>query len=385
LNNIVRMVSQARLPLAMLLVAAACGDVQPTGPSVAGEPLAGVQAFDCTASVASGTVSCSSPLPAGPSLAILGGQDDYLRLTSSNVTAVNGIFQFEVTVQNLLPEAMGTPDGVTPDTAGINVFFFGDPVVTAGTGTVTVANEDGSHEYMGPDQPYFRYNQVLVKDQVSAPRTWQLAYAPGVQTFTFRVLVVAELQPLLVINEVLANPKSNGLPAGVPAVADPAGEWFEVYNAGRFAVEMVGMLVADSSGGATGKRQPYHVILSSLVVEPGAYVVIGSTTNSASNGGTPVDYAYGTALQLSNSGSDAVKISRVYGVADTLTVDRVAYSLVGSTVPSAKDGISRELLNPALDNSNIDGSSWADAVPAATYGAANTRGTPKSQNSTFTP
>jgi hypothetical protein len=356
----------------MLLVAAACGDGQPTGPSAAKEPLTAVQAFDCTANVSSGSVSCSSPLPSGPNLTILGRQNDYVVLTSTNVTAVGGIFQFDVTVQNLLNEAMGTPNGVVPDTAGIQVFFLRDPVVTAGTGTVTVANEDGTKEFTGPNQQFFRYSEILAQNSVSASKTWQLAYDPGVQTFAFRVYVAAELQPLLVINEVLANPGGT--------VSDAEGEWFEVYNAGRFPVEMQGMLVADSAGGPTGKRQPYHAIASSLVVPSGGYVVLGKSTNTTINGGVPVDYGYGSAMGFANS-VDALKISRSYGAADTLTIDRTQYA---SAAISAKDGVSRELKNPALDNSNMDGSNWADALVTAVYGPGG-RGTPKAQNSTYTP
>jgi hypothetical protein len=377
--------SQARIPLAMLLVAAACGDGQPTGPSLAAEKFPALQVFECTANVASGSVSCASPLPTGGNFAIIGGQNDNVRLTSSDVTAVGGIFSFNVTVQNLLPEAMGTPDGLALDTAGISVFFHRGPTVTAGTGTVTVANEDGSKEFTAPNQPYFRYSEVLSQDEVSASKTWQLAYTAGVQTFTFKVYVAAVLQPLLVINEVLANPRSGALPPGATGITDANGEWFEVYNAGRFPVQMQGMTISDSSSGSSGK-QKYHVIASSLLVEPGAYVVLGNNANTSTNGGVPVDYAYpNTALMLANT-IDAIKLSRSLTPGDTLalfTVDRIQYA---DGTKSAKDGVSRELLNPVLDNSNVDGSFWADALPGATYGPSGlTRGTPKAQNSTYTP
>jgi len=75
-----------------------------------------------------------------------------------------------------------------------------------------------------------------------------------------------------------------------------------------------------------------------------------------------------------------VKIGRVYGN-DTLTIDRTQYSQASV---SAKDGVSRELKNPALDNSNMDGSNWGDASVTAVYGSGG-RGTPKAQNSAYTP
>ena len=113
----------------------------------------------------------------------------------------------------------------------------------------------------------------------------------------------------------------------------------------------------------------------------------GNTTNPTNNGGVPVDYAWGTALTLS-SVYDAIKIARLFDMSgatpdtsDALTIDRVAYA---SEAISGQNGISRELKNPALDNSNMDGSNWAAAAVSATYGPGG-RGTPKAQNSAFVP
>ncbi len=127
-------------------------------------------------------------------------------------------------------------------------------------------------------------------------------------------------------------------------------------------MDLQDLVIADS---AAAGRRPYHLITSSVPVPSGGYAVLGNTTNTTSNGGVPVDYAYGSALALANS-LDAIKISRVYGT-DTLTLDRAAYA---SAAISAQNGISRELINPSLDNSNIDGSNWADA---STYGGVRRR------------
>jgi hypothetical protein len=278
------------------------------------------------------------------------------------------IFQFDVTVQNLMKEALGTPDGTVADPEGIQVFFSAGPTVTGGTGTATVANADGTGTFTNTNQPYFAYHQILTKDQVTSAKTWQLNMPATATNFTFTLFVESEIQPLLVINEVLSNPGGT--------ITDANGEWFEVYNAGSRRVKMQGMVIADSA--ASGRR-PYHLIASNLIVEPGAYVTLGNTTNTTNNGGVPVDYAYGAALALANS-LDALKIARVFGT-DTLTIDRTQYA---SAAISAQNGISRELINPALDNSNMDGSNWADALVTAVYGPGG-RGTPKAQNSTFTP
>lgn len=350
----------------------ACGDSQLAGPADARVtlPASTVQAFSCTGTQTG--VTCSPLQPGtGDALGVLvGGQNTFVRLTSANASYNAGteIFSMDVTVQNLMNEAMGTPDGVTPDPDGIQVFFHNGPNTTQGTGEVTVANADGTGFFTAAAQPYHRYSEILEKDEVSGVKTWQFSMPSTVLRFSFVVLIETDVQPLLVINEVLANPGGT--------ITDASGEWFEVYNRGSRSVDMQNMVIADSA--ASGRR-PYHLIASSLPVAPGAYVVLGNTTNTTNNGGVPVDYAYGAALALANS-LDALKIARVVGT-DTLTIDRTQYA---SAAISAQNGISRELLNPALDNSNMDGSNWADALVTAVYGPGG-RGTPKAQNSTYTP
>ena len=356
-------------------VMGACSDQQPVGvrePAAKLPPaVRSLQSFDCTGSI-SGSLSCKpSAGGAGEARGVLiGGQDTYVKLTSSNVSYDSGteIFQFDVTVQNLMNEAIGTPDGTVADPEGIQVFFHAGPTVTDGTGSISVANADGTGTFTAGNQPFFAYSEILDKDEVSAAKTWQLSIPSTVNTFSFTLFIETDVQYLLVINELLANPGGT--------ISDASGEWFEVYNAGTRPVDMQNLVIADSA--ASGRR-PYHLIASSLVIPSGGYVTLGNTTNTTNNGGVPVDYAYGAALAFANS-LDALKIARVYGT-DTLTIDRTQYA---SAAISAQNGISRELTNPALDNSNMDGSNWADALVTAVYGPGG-RGTPKAQNSTFTP
>lgn len=356
---------------------AACSDQQPLGESreavtpPPSSPLRVLQAFDCTGTREQGA-QCrpSSGGAGGASAVVFGGQNVYVKLTSSNNSydSATQILQFDVTVENLLNEAIGTPDGVVADSQGIRVFFHSGPVATSGSGTVEVANEDGTDTFTAPGQPYFTYPEILAKNDTSAAKTWQISMPPTVVTFAFQVYLETDVQYLLVINEMLANPGGT--------ITDANGEWFEVYNAGTFSVNLQGLAIADS---ASSGRRPYHVIPSSISVPSGGYVVLGNTTDATLNGGATVDYAYGSALLLANS-LDALKISRVYGT-DTLTLDRASYAFAAT---SAKNGISRELINPALDNANIDGANWADASVSAVFGPGG-RGTPKAQNSAFVP
>ncbi|MDB4948010.1 MAG: Por secretion system C-terminal sorting protein [Gemmatimonadetes bacterium] len=361
-----------------VLALAACAERWVQGPVgvTAHDPAANaLTTLECTATVKTGVVSCRTPSAStgGAHGDFVGGQNVYTKLTSSNVSYNGGteIFQFDVTVQNLMKEAIGTPDGTIPGVNGIRVFFANGPTATSGTGTITVANADGTGTFTGINQPYFQYNNILAQNAVSPVKTWQLNVPSTVNTFAFTVYLYTDIQPLIVINELLANPGGT--------ISDANGEWVELYNAGTRQVNLQGFFIADSA--ASGRR-PYAMIndtLSSLVIQPGGYFVIGNTKNTTNNGGVPVDYAYGATMAFANS-LDAFKLARVYGT-DTLTIDRTQYA---SAAISAQNGISRELKNALLDNSNMDGSNWVDASVSSVYGPGG-RGTPKAQNSGFTP
>lgn len=378
MNNFFRLHSRQRLPLLVLplmLLASACTDRDLAGPTVqtlpGSPPSSSVVALLCSANVGDRTVSCTRP-PTGVDAAIFGGQNDRVKLTSSNVayTAADSTFGFDVTVQNLLPEKMGTPDGVTLDSAGIRVFFVNGPTVTAGTGSATVANADDETTFTSTNQLFFQYDTVLATNEVSAPRRWQLHVDPTVGTFTFSVYVSTALQPLLVITELIANPGG--------AVQDSSGEYVEVYNAGRFPVNMRGMLLNDQSGSTASVPD---TVPTDFIIPSHAYRVLGRSANTARNGGITVDYLYthkigGTSsvLQLSNSAADHFRIRASTGI----TVDSVGYT---SSAVSAKSGFSRELKNVALDNSNTDGANWAEAT--TNYETSN-KGTPRAPNGTST-
>lgn len=155
-------------------------------------------ALACSADVRTGVVSCRQQPPANAAgvrlQKMLGGQDTYVRLTSSNASYDAGteVFQFDVTVQNLLALTIGSTTGAPPAT-GVMVFFAGDPVATAGSGTVAPLNADGTSTFTAANQPYYLYNQVLVPLQISASKTWQLSVPGTVTSFTFMLYVAADM------------------------------------------------------------------------------------------------------------------------------------------------------------------------------------------------
>ena len=158
----------ASMALAILTMAAACSEspVDVALDSLPGPaPTSGLLAMDCIGS-RDGSLSCSPSQKAGApangiSPAVIGGQNQFVRLESSNVSYDAGteIFQFDVTVTNLMNEAIGTPDGTVLDPDGIQVFFANGPTVTGGGGVISVANADGSGTFTGiveaqDEEPY---------------------------------------------------------------------------------------------------------------------------------------------------------------------------------------------------------------------------------------
>jgi len=174
-------------------------------------PAEGLIALECQAQIATRAVSCRAPASAGAGAGaqdiIVGGQNVYVKLTSSNVQLVApDTFAFDVSVQNLLSQAMAV-DSLTGafDPSGVRVFFASGPTVTAttgGPGTISVANADGTGTFLAPNQRYFQYSgaaalgadQVLSTSETSGNKTWKLQYSPNVSTFSFLLYVNAPVQ-----------------------------------------------------------------------------------------------------------------------------------------------------------------------------------------------
>lgn len=189
------------LPLvATALVLAACGDT--TGPvrspapgtnvPVAPGAPSTVATVSCTASLQARTVRCGTP-DNGLSSVIIGGQHQFVTLTSSNIAVTEDTFAFDVRVTNLIPQALGTTDGSSADAAGVRVFFASGPTGSP-SGTVTVANPDGTGTFTAAGQPYFQYAGALEQDSTSAAKRWKLQFTPGVTTLNFTVLVSTAVQ-----------------------------------------------------------------------------------------------------------------------------------------------------------------------------------------------
>ena len=138
----------------------------------------------------------------------------------------------------------------------------------------------------------------------------------------------------IVITEMLINPK---------AVGDAKGEWFELYNAGTAAVNLHGWTITDKPGSSQNK----HTISATggkLMIQPGKYLVLGKSTNTATNGNVPVAYAYGKSTWDLGNGGDEIYLHD----ASKKLVDKVEYTK-SWTIPN---GASLSLKDPSLGNNS---------------------------------
>ncbi|MFL5540890.1 MAG: RCC1 domain-containing protein [Longimicrobiaceae bacterium] len=184
---------------ALLCTALAAACDSPSAPAPAAAPPAeqapASNLLACTADARLGTVTCrdagTGGAARGAMSVIMGGQGKYVRTVTGNVAVTADTFAFDLSLENLRAEPIGTLDGTTADPAGSQVFFADAPPVstTLGTGQVTVANPDGVGTFTAANQPYYAYVQRLAPNETSAAKRWKLRFDPGVQQFSFHLLV----------------------------------------------------------------------------------------------------------------------------------------------------------------------------------------------------
>ena len=192
--------------LAGLFVAVSCSDagnpLEP-GPRPQPKPEDVLQALDCSVSVG-GSFSCAPMQPGaggaqGSGFTYVGGQNVYVQLAASNFvnTPSDSTLQIDVTIKNLIPQALGTTDGVTEDPYGVRVWFLEDPVTNPGGLMASVRNPDGFDFFSNANQAYFEYDTIIKPDSVSGARSWRLKYDPAAgpsATIFFRVLLRTQVK-----------------------------------------------------------------------------------------------------------------------------------------------------------------------------------------------
>lgn len=151
-----------------------------------------VAQYTCTLTISARQVRCSPVHDAAPGVSqsvVLLPSSPYAQFHPYDPVrdTVAQTWAFAVDVRNLLGQPIGTRDGTT--VAGTIVAITYGPVVTGGTGTVTVANVDGTGNLTGPNQPYFFYDQLVAPHASSSAKLWRFHVPNTVASITFGIVV----------------------------------------------------------------------------------------------------------------------------------------------------------------------------------------------------
>jgi hypothetical protein len=179
------------------VAALACRDIDrpivPRGPKPIAEqegpPV--ILSLTCELNASSTSITCKSPLtpPAGVSASVIyGATATYAIYFPFNLVkdTVAHTWQFTAHVQNLLKQRIGTLNGTT--VTGVKVFVT-DFHATAGTGTVSVANADGTGNFTAPNQPYFNYSQIVAPSSYTGNKLWKFNVPNTVTAVSMSILI----------------------------------------------------------------------------------------------------------------------------------------------------------------------------------------------------
>lgn len=189
------------LVLVGIVIGACEGGVEPlaVAPEAEQPSLSLFALLDCRVELTGERISCASKaaaLPDDANALIVGSQGENVLLSSTNVSydASSETFQADVTVKNLIGQALGTVDGETPHADGIRVFYITLPAAKGeASGTITVEDAE-TGLFSGSEQPYSPYDGLLAPGETSAARTWRWTVPSTVSEFEFSVAVWAEVQ-----------------------------------------------------------------------------------------------------------------------------------------------------------------------------------------------
>jgi hypothetical protein len=292
------------LPLVALL-AAACTDsvvapvVGPPGSGVPGTPVT-LEQVVCTGDVSELKVTCGRPSTGGSADILYGGQNLYVKLTSSNVAYNGGTgqFTFTTTLQSLIEQPIGTTDGVTLDPSGVKVFFGSGPTVTAGTGSAAVV-PDGFGAFTAAGQAYYQYNQVLTNGQTSAGKTWTFILPNTVTTFSFIVFISSPVQHpngYITLDGMLPGSSHGSLHPGsthglTAVMKSPVGR--VMAGSVTFGTTNAGCATVDGSGMVTGVQAATCSITATSGLYVGALSFNVSGSGRTWNGSVSADWAVG--------------------------------------------------------------------------------------------
>jgi hypothetical protein len=204
-------ITQHPLPLAALsligaaVILAACSDrAQPLLRTVPDTPVRQVAAqayLRCTADVAAGSVACREVSPGTGGGGVRAAHYIYVEgaphalMPINDYVATSTDVSFDLRVVNLVPQAIGTDDGVTLHSRGVRVFFFSNPSVTSGTGSVSIIEPGTTGTFTRSNQAYHQFNEIIPSQDTSvAEKHFRFGITGTVNSFDFLLGVSTNMQ-----------------------------------------------------------------------------------------------------------------------------------------------------------------------------------------------
>jgi hypothetical protein len=165
----------------------------------------------------------------------------------------------------------------------------------------------------------------------------------------------------LVITEIMYDPDK---------VTDTFGEWFEVYNASGFAVDLNGLVVSRISSSGSSSN---FTVSTQLIVPADDFVVFGNNDDTSKNGGVVVDYKY-SGFALNNDGIQITLETTLGDIIDTVDFSG-GYPAGGAGTGGAGTAIA---LDPNVPDSvsNDNPANWCSATSVYGGGDFGTPGLP---------
>jgi hypothetical protein len=246
---------------------------------------------------------------------IIGGQNTNITLTSSNIVnnTTTHDFSFDVNVKNLRPQAIGTSNGTTTDSS-LAVFFYSGPTTTGGSGSTNVSNPSGVTAFTGPNQPYFRYNEMVAQNATSSNKNWILHYDPTVTSFSFLLLVSANVKYPEGYIDVAPNPGGVSVSSTLQmtdSVRDALGyaradqtETWSLSDSTRASINSSGLLTGLANGTVVVTATQGQAFGSATITVSGGVTPTAVVDSSAANSapGSPYHTAFNTQYVLAAPG-----------------------------------------------------------------------------------
>jgi Lamin Tail Domain len=127
------------------------------------------------------------------------------------------------------------------------------------------------------------------------------------------------------------------------AVADALGEWVELSNVSTETMDLSGCTVSDGGRNTVA-------LADGTTLEAGAALVVGRSTDVATNGGVAVDQAFETGLTLNN---DLRILTPDTEGAEEIFSEMVAVGVTGSGIEMGLESAYMALSEPVLSDENI--------------------------------